>query len=1340
MTDDDGSRSPSPDDSGAPILLIPQPKPRTGPVLQLLDDSPSVASMDDLAAMVEGPMDSGPLSEDNEPLTLSRPNVARPAAPPAPARRPLIIDPPRARSAPPARPPQPASPPRPVAAPAPAPRPQRAPTPSKPPRPARASVKPGPTPVVRAAPETPLLDVLKARVTSLEAAGDHLALGRALAELAVIHDLADDAPRAVASARAALEKDATLAAMHALLRRREHAPGAAAALLAHVDEEIGQASSAPVRTALLAERARLLGALDRDADAVSAWSQVLAHDPRHAAALRGKEAALTRLAGADAATWEAVAAHLGVMAEAYADDPRAAAWFHVERAAVLESRLGKVDAARHALARGLALDPRVGPVRHAMVRHVARRRDAAALVDLLDEEGRIEGDPARAARLELEAATIAEQAVRDTPRAVTLLDRAAARAPTTPGVDLRVLGDLTRLLESAGRSREAVRWRRARLALLQNAAERGAELRALARGAEQSGNLDAAIADLEASIAEQFDPGAVSHLDRLLADAGRHEERVRLRVSVAARTAEPTRRVAQLMCAADIAERALGRPDEAVLHLRAAWTTKPGHPEVVEALTRLLSRPTTDPEARSRLELYAHAAEVAEDRPGRIAYLERVALLAEEMLGDFRRAADACEAILVIEPARVGALLGLARNASRVGDDLAVHRALMAQAKMSRSETEALALQTRAAAVLAKVDAPRALSLATEVLAADATHEAARALVTRLHEDAGRWDLVARALEDHAAHAPPADRLPLLLYLAEVEEVRLGTPRDALATLARARRGSPDDGRVLVAMARVLAGIDDPGALREALEALATSATREEDRARYLVQAAELSEHALDDDAAARRAYEDALRATPGDAMIADRLERVRARSADGSPTDVLDRALDLVTRGGDDDQAVALLEPALAAGAEPVPTCRLLERLHRRAKAWASLASVLARQAEAFDAPGARLGALWSLAEVEEWRLEVRPGRTTYARILAIDPDDPAALAATVRTQLKAALAGSEPARRAVTETLRRQARLEADGGRVVADLMLAHVLASPGAEVGEAAATEALDRCRDALSTWPASVVAASEVRRLAQRLGRTATAVHACTALGELTVPPQAAALHFIEAADLVSRAEDTAGLGDGPRREIQAASLLGRALAADPDSVAAASALVALSRTSDQADALLGALRAALERSKAPEVVILLGTEVARVARDDLHDLGVATRAMQRVRDVAPRHAPSLLTLAELCAAAGALPEAASTFEAAVEHSTEREPRLTALFELARLYDKALARPGDHERVLRAALALDPDNPRALRELVDLLHARAGGSGSGAQDRGAGAREEIARLLEKLGRAS
>src|SRR5262249_8131055 len=173
-----------------------------------------------------------------------------------------------------------------------------------------------------------------------------------------------------------------------------------------------------------------------------------------------------------------------------------------------------------------------------------------------------------------------------------------------------------------------------------------------------------------------LDPDDVStrdRLDRALQRLGRHDERVRAWVAEA-NGARPTKvRVAAILRAADIAERHLRRPDEAIAHLRRGWTIDPGNGAIFDGLSALLAPPAREPEAggrgvRERLELYAQAAQATADPARKVALYEKVASIWEDELGQPTRAAEEIEKVLALEPKRRTAVLALARTAQRAGD------------------------------------------------------------------------------------------------------------------------------------------------------------------------------------------------------------------------------------------------------------------------------------------------------------------------------------------------------------------------------------------------------------------------------------------------------------------------------------------------------------------------------------------------------------------------------------------------------------------------------------------------------------------------------------------------
>ncbi len=1243
---------------------------------------------------------------------------------------------------------------------------------------ARADPSPVRTPADMAQPEV-LIDLLGARVASLESTHpvDAVSLARAHMELAIASEttLGDDA-RALKHATLALGAQPGSAAAHAFHRRKEHGRSALGSMLSHLDKEIVASTSEAQKVELLAEKARTLDAIGgRGPETRTTWRQVLDHAPHHPAALSGLESALFAQATATGSTsdWDALASHLGRMADAYATETHLAAWMHVQRADVLERKVGRFDAALGALERALELDPGLGPVRSRLLRHAAAHGDWSRLAHLLEEEARIESSETRAARLELEAAAIVDRRLGDAARACELLERAAGRGPTMPSVDRRVLDELIRLHDGAGRPAEVARCRRARLRHVTDPAGLAYELRWLAAAAEREGDLDTAIADLQRALAvDATDLTLADTLDRLLAGSKKHEQRVAAWVQEAARTEDPARRARVLVRAASICEE-LGRADDALKHFRSAWIANPGDPEVLDALARLLAPTRSEPmdaRVRSLVEVYGQAADQAQEPGRKVAYLERIALLWEEVLGDPSRAARAYADVLALDGDRRSAIFGLERTAGRAGDGRTLARALLDEARLAESDGERLGLRVRAARALAKHDPTRALQLVRDVVASDPSHRPALELETELEEAAGLWDMAARSIRrriDLTQSVP--EKMALWLGLAELQRSRLRAPSEALASLERAAALDPSHPVPAQEMARVLADGDDARGLRGVLEQLASRAQTPEDRSRHLAHVAELDELCLDDDAGAMKAYQRALAETPDDEMVVDRLARVMARcarrtqgrelaelasllgkridraattSSGAARAESFELAALLAETGHEVARAASLLESILVEQPDHAPALRTLEALRRQGGDVPALARVLSRQGEDLQDVRARLGALWSLAALEEWRLPVGDAAATYRRILDLDPSDPGALEATVRNELASARTGDPRARRSAVAALRALLPFAPDDdSRLVHQLEIALVLEAcvadtPERPAADALSREALERYRDALRIDPLSVSAATGLVRLAGRLSDVEATLAASLSLAELATPPgdaRARGRYLVDAAEILLGPDDDPRLGPRPDRRSRAATLLEQALEADPDSIAAAGRLATVMVDLRQEERLVSAFRGALGRAKSPDAVVMLGSEVARVARDDLKDLAIAIDAMQIVRAAAPQHVPSLLTLAELCIAQRVWPEAVSALEAVVSVSRDATAKLTALFALASIYEKVLSRPAEVDRVLRAALAIDGSNARALKALLRRVMAGPARADAPAERARQG---EIADLLERL----
>ncbi len=519
----------------------------------------------------------------------------------------------------------------------------------------------------REAPKTTYEQLDSALAKRLQSAvADPLAIAKAWLERALVDELIAEGRRASEYAEESLAA-CPMASAHAMLRRLRHARDAARSLVEHVDAELADVASHTARADLLAERARLVDAAGAGAEASRrAWQRVLDVAPGHPAGLRGLEAALA----ADRRAAAALADHLASMSDAYVGEPRLAAWLQVERARWLEGELDQPDAAKAALLRALELDARIGPVRASCVTHAVVHRDAVWLVALLAGEARLETDPARAARLELDAACIARQRLGDTDGAVALLERASGHASIAGPVHRRILDDLILLYERAGRPMDALRVRRVRLTHLVEARARAHERRSIAIVEESLGDRASAIVDLEGALGVCPEDATLVHdLDRLLDAESRVASRIELWTRFAAVATQGADRARRLLRAAGLA----ASHDEIVRAVELARGALIATIENADAIDRLLEWLTSPPaeatvaEARARIAIHAHGVEHATDGGRRLMHLEAIALLQGETLGDAMAAAATYEAILRIDGGRRTALVGLARSSLSSG-------------------------------------------------------------------------------------------------------------------------------------------------------------------------------------------------------------------------------------------------------------------------------------------------------------------------------------------------------------------------------------------------------------------------------------------------------------------------------------------------------------------------------------------------------------------------------------------------------------------------------------------------------------------------------------------------
>lgn len=1190
-------------------------------------------------------------------------------------------------------------------------------------------------------PNDPLAAELLARAARL-APDDPVGGARAYVELGVHLERSHGE---VSAARHFYEEARSLVRLFepALERLRRIVPANAEpeTMLALVDDAIIAAETDRARADLFAERARLLTTLGRPAEARSAYEEALGLAPEHPAALRGLEAVLRGARDREAAV--ALTRHLDVLAERCAPaegkadgDSRFAAWLLVERAALLESRLEEPDLALVSLERAVALEGAPGPVRDALMRHLARNDRANTLAASLAGEAEREADDARASRLDYAAARILSDRLQSPEEAIPLLERAAARAPSNTKAAWRALTHLVGLLEAAGHWEPAAAVRQRRLSLLTEPDAISFEQVRLSAIFDLVGRADRAA--LHAARALEYapeDPSTLERLDRALLRLGRHEDRLHAWSAQANADRPAAVRVAALSRAADIAERHLGRRDDALALLRAAWSLDPTNQDVFDALSALLARPAAPPaeaaHVRARIDLFAQAADAAESPARRLAMLEKLAALREEELGEHARAIEALDQVLAIEPGRLSAILAMQRNAERAGDAARLVQALVAEAALCDSPGLARRLLLRAAEVTGTRigDRERALALVARALDADEDHPDTLRALARQSERAGRNGEARAALVRLVQRTPDARaQFSIWLEIATLDELRRKDPRGAVQALQSAALVKPGHPLPAAEIVRLLRAARDVEALASSLAALAASAPTADRAADLHFDAAEVQLLMLgrDADALASLLQAEALLGAAGhDPALFETAERILVRRGDHAeraalygrwlerqPGPAIDHAIrvalaDLLAPSRP-DQAAAILADLLRVVPSHVPALRMVEHLYTALHDERALAAALRAQSDVLTSGLARCGALWEHVRIgptlsDDERLDA------LSRIAALDPADTAALDGIL-------LLSAQP-RESRPDTMRSPSLLltalaakkelaQHQVTRALLETERCILLCRMGPQDPSMIAT-ALAGYRSALASWPESLLAARRLAALAAQEGDRAALLESQLALASLVERGDERARCLVRAAELTIAQGGEGALARGTE-------LHERALAADADCAPAMEALAHLLQNNPER--LVDSFRIALERASVDAQIVALGKAIGEAVLRALDagarapDAGVALAAMVRVLERRPDDVPALLLAARVQKAQRLYPDARDTLLRIVELTKDAEALFGARFFLAELYEGPLGRLDLAEASIQAILAVDGRHKRALGRLVEIAKAR------------------------------
>jgi tetratricopeptide (TPR) repeat protein len=430
------------------------------------------------------------------------------------------------------------------------------------------------------------------------------------------------------------------------------------------------------------------------------------------------------------------------------------------------------------------------------------------------------------------------------------------------------------------------------------------------------------------------------------------------------RATDSSSRAAAMEISAARAYEELGEIEEALTHYREVLGHRPEHVPALRELRRLHnSRREQDQIA----DLLAQMAQRVGPEEKRALLFARAELL-------WSRAGDDAGAAAAIEPGigaghpdNLRALLLRADLACASGDDDELEEVLAQLASAAGDKPLASAVEVElgrlyeARGRASEAQAAYRRALEAEPLAA--AHEGLLRLAAQQDPAALAGALTATAGLEGIWGARRRRRRARLIQHHKLQG-------DALAELEQARRLAPTDPLVVEDLAAArLAASDAAGALELLLE-LARGAVDPEEQAGFLVEAAQLAEHALSAPARALELYSEAITLAPHLPAPAIRRVETLQRSADAQHQLEAMRGSAPMLRGSERaaqhlraaeilDEEQHLPEEAieeLLACLEHEPACRpalqRLERLYRQAPQLERLAAVLDTAAEAADDP----------------------------------------------------------------------------------------------------------------------------------------------------------------------------------------------------------------------------------------------------------------------------------------------------------------------------------------------------------------------------------------------------
>lgn len=844
----------------------------------------------------------------------------------------------------------------------------------------------------------------------------------------------------------------------------------------------------------------------------------------------------------------------------------------------------------------------------------------------------------------------------------------------------------------------------------------------------------------------ELDPEAKGVRDRLeeLAEQLSRHHALADAYAAAAERKSGDRAVTLWLAAARIYDEKLPRPKDAIHAYKTALSIDAKNDEARQALERLL-REQDDPGAL--VEVLKSQLEENRGSDGEALILAKIGDVLDRELGDLDGAIDMFTQVLDKAPENATALANLDDLYRRTERYAELEAILVRREATMETSGDLAEIQARRARLLDENLDKReeAADLYLDVLSRFPDHgEAIRALAGIL-EVGIRREPIAKALEPvYAQRGDYASQIDMLRILAEAEEDtaktrdlarraaqiaegRLADSALAFELITIALTADPASEELADALLRHAAEIEAPKRAADVLETiLAKSDLSGEVESNVASSLAELMERSLSDPDGAIESYQRALAADGSNVGAIAALERLLgAQERYGDLAELFaDRFTRAEERGakvqlglalasiraehlGDADGAVEAYREVLAIEPKESTALAKLAESYERAERWRELVGVLDRMREAASDPRVEAQADVKAGEVYRLRLnDKKSALERYKRALEVDDSDGAAvrgLEALLEDVELRAQAGQllEPFYEKSNRPRDLVLALESQLG-AVAEADKRHALFTRIAKIED----EELDTPDGAYETMSRAFregLVPGEDRPKLANLALRANRAKDLANLYEDTLETRS------DDADLI---RELARLYDGAAGEpTKARTAWERLRAAVPGDEEALGALERLTAGGDDPSALADVLIARADASSDPAERVAFLKRASAIFEEAAEDLPLATRTMERARDIVPTERSTWQELQRL------YEEQDNTdllIKALAEEAKLIEDPLSKATVLEKL-GRTLVKSGDRVRAIleySAALSAKPDYPGARAGLEELLESDVG----------------------------